>query len=56
MRIDADDPRTYAGYRVDQPGWVVESGDYRLRLARSAAEADAVYETGLALEGLVLEP
>lgn len=54
--ITADDRRTYASYRVDNPAWVVADGDYRIRVARSAAQADATSELTVHLDGQTVKP
>ncbi|MEV0545095.1 glycoside hydrolase family 3 C-terminal domain-containing protein [Nocardia salmonicida] len=49
VRIVADEPRCYARYADDNPGWLVEAGEYRVRLARSADPGDSVVETAVPL-------
>jgi beta-glucosidase len=56
VRIVADDPRCYARYDVDDPGWTVEEGAHRVRLARSAAPGDVVAESALELGARRLRP
>ncbi|MFD4369506.1 glycoside hydrolase family 3 C-terminal domain-containing protein [Rhodococcus sp. NPDC058521] len=49
VEIVLDEPRCYARFDVDDPGWTIEAGDYRVRLARSADPGDSVVETTVSL-------
>lgn len=56
VRIVADEARGYAHYLDDDPGWVVEACEYRVRLARSASPADVVVDEPVTLPGRRLRP
>ena len=40
----ADEPRVYAGYQVDDPGWRLADGTYGVRVATSASPDDVAHQ------------